>query len=48
MLYKHLLNCLLIVIVGNACDDDDDDDGYRDVDDNCPLVYNPNQRDSDG
>lgn len=30
---------------GDACDDDDDDDGVPDVDDNCPLVANPDQQD---
>ena len=38
---------------GNACDDDDDGDGIPDNDfkgpaDNCPLVYNSDQRDEDG
>jgi len=27
----------------DACDDDDDDDGVADVDDNCPVVSNPDQ-----
>ena len=29
------------------CDDDDDNDGVSDFDDNCPLVANPDQLDSD-
>lgn len=34
--------------IGNACDDDDDNDGWPDIDDNCPLLPNANQADSDG
>ena len=33
--------------VKDNCDDDDDNDGILDVDDNCPLVLNPNQEDND-
>ena len=33
---------------GNACDMDDDGDGWADVDDNCPLVADPQQEDADG
>jgi hypothetical protein len=33
---------------GNTCDSDDDGDGVADVDDNCPLVNNPFQEDTDG
>ena len=33
---------------GDACDDDDDNDTVADSDDNCPLVPNPDQTDSDG
>ena len=29
------------------CDNDDDDDGIPDNEDNCPLLRNPDQRDSD-
>ena len=37
------------IIDGQFVDDDDDDnDGILDVDDNCPLVYNPGQEDTDG
>jgi hypothetical protein len=32
---------------GDACDDDDDNDTIADVDDNCPLVSNPDQTDTD-
>ncbi len=33
---------------GNVCDDDKDDDGITDVSDNCPVLPNPQQIDSDG
>jgi hypothetical protein len=33
--------------LGDACDPDDDNDGALDVDDNCPLVSNPEQTDTD-
>jgi len=33
---------------GDACDHDDDNDTIEDGDDNCPLVANPDQADSDG
>ena len=29
------------------CDDDDDNDGVLDADDNCPLLFNPDQSDND-
>lgn len=32
---------------GDECDDDDDNDGVLDEDDNCRLVVNPDQKDSD-
>ena len=32
----------------NACDVDDDNDGYKDADDNCPLLHNLLQFDIDG
>jgi hypothetical protein len=32
----------------DCIDDDDDNDGILDVNDNCPLTYNPGQEDSDG
>ena len=32
---------------GDACDWDDDDDGIKDDQDNCRLVVNPSQLDSD-
>ena len=33
---------------GDACDHDDDNDGIPDDRDNCKLVPNPDQKDSDG
>lgn len=33
--------------IGDACDDDADNDGIPNSPDNCPLVSNPDQRDSD-
>lgn len=33
---------------GDACDHDDDNDGIPDDRDNCRLVPNPDQKDSDG
>lgn len=33
---------------GDACDHDDDNDGIPDDKDNCRLVANPDQADSDG
>lgn len=33
---------------GDACDHDDDNDGVPDDRDNCRLVPNPDQKDSDG
>lgn len=29
--------------MGDACDDDDDNDGVTDTEDNCQLLYNPEQ-----
>jgi hypothetical protein len=37
-----------LVVEGFQDDDDDDNDGILDVDDNCPLVANANQTDTDG
>jgi len=37
-----------LVVEGVQDDDDDDNDGILDVDDNCPLVGNANQTDTDG
>ncbi|CAG07859.1 unnamed protein product, partial [Tetraodon nigroviridis] len=34
--------------MGDECDDDDDNDGILDEDDNCRLVANSDQKDSDG
>ena len=33
--------------VGDACDDDADNDGIPNTPDNCPLVANPDQFDTD-
>ena len=33
--------------MGDVCDPDDDNDGLLDEVDNCPLVANPDQQDSD-
>lgn len=33
--------------MGDACDPDADNDGIRNEKDNCPLVYNPDQKDTD-
>lgn len=35
-------------LTGDACDPDDDNDNVFDTVDNCRLVYNPDQADSDG
>ena len=37
-----------LVVEGFQDDDDDDNDGILDVNDNCPLIGNANQLDSDG
>jgi hypothetical protein len=33
--------------MGDACDSDDDNDDILDVNDNCSLVANPDQTDTD-
>ena len=43
-----MLNVEFFPPIGNVCDDDDDDDGIDDDYDNCPLVWNPDQTDTDG
>lgn len=35
-------------MLGDACDYDDDNDKIFDEKDNCPLVYNRDQQDTDG
>jgi gliding motility-associated-like protein len=32
--------------IKDNCDDDDDNDGVLDANDNCPITYNPDQKDS--
>lgn len=34
--------------LGDECDDDDDNDGVPDVSDNCRLVPNPDQKNTNG
>ncbi len=38
----------MLLITGDACDFDDDNDGFEDVEDNCRLVFNPSQNDTNG
>ena len=38
----------IISFLGDACDDDDDNDGIKDNKDNCRIVSNPDQKDSNG
>ena len=38
--------CFLQDKVGNACDNDLDGDSINNDEDNCPLVSNPDQKDS--
>ena len=40
------LNIVVVDVLGDACDDDDDDDGVYDIVDNCRMVSNPDQEDS--
>ena len=47
----HLINFLIYCIlysIGDVCDSDRDNDGIDDVLDNCPVVANANQDDTDG
>ena len=39
---------VLTVFAGDACDGDDDGDGIPDEDDNCSLIPNVDQTDTDG
>ena len=44
----ELIKSISIVMDGgNACDSDDDNDSVIDLDDNCPLVINPDQINTD-
>ena len=45
-IFSNVLNLYLIPSQGNICDDDDDNDGIIDREDNCVLIKNPDQRDS--
>ena len=36
------------ILAGMTADTDDDGDGYIDEADNCPLIANPDQADSNG
>lgn len=45
--YKHILLVNIIYsFAGDVCDFDKDNDGVPDNKDNCPLVFNPDQKDS--
>ena len=43
-----ILSIEIFFTTGNACDDDDDNDGIPDEKDNCRIIKNPDQKDSDG
>ena len=43
--YTNITNQILIL--GDVCDDDDDNDGIKDSDDNCRLIPNKAQKDTD-
>ena len=38
----------MFYFIGDECDNDDDNDKIADNKDNCPLVYNRDQIDTDG
>lgn len=38
----------MFLLAGDACDDDDDNDGIPDYNDNCVLIFNPDQKDTNG
>ena len=44
----HVNNFDLFSFTGDVCDEDDDNDSIFDALDNCPLVANKNQNDTDG
>ena len=44
---RHRGHCR-ILFEGDVCDDDQDNDGLKSINDNCPLVINLDQDDSDG
>ena len=37
-----------VYVTGDVCDEDDDNDGIPDAGDNCVLIPNPDQTDSNG
>lgn len=43
----HSSKCAILSWQGDECDDDDDNDGILDTDDNCRLVANSDQKDTD-
>ena len=47
---RHSLSNIkaLMHVTGDICDSDDDNDGVADSSDNCPLVANADQTDTDG
>lgn len=36
----------MLLLLGDVCDFDKDNDGVPDNKDNCPLVFNPDQQDT--
>jgi hypothetical protein len=42
------IRALNVLVLGDVCDNDQDNDGWQSIADNCPLVPNRDQIDSDG